>query len=65
VASLTGRFGVSHELLVLELSHIADNLSDTMRPLAQLAIRRNAEQQGSPNEELEQLFAPKEDALLP
>lgn len=64
VASLTDRFGVSHELLVLELSGLANNLSDTMRPLVQLAIRRNGEQQGSPDEELEKLFAPKEEVLL-
>ena len=65
VASLTDRFGVSHELLVLELSGLADSLSDTMRPLVQLAIRRNGERQGSPDEELEKLFAPKEEDILP
>jgi len=65
VASLTDRFEVSHELLVLELSGLADSLSDTMRPLVQLAIRRNGEQQGSPDEDLEKLFAPKDEDLLP
>lgn len=65
VASLTDRFGVSHELLVLELSGLADSLSDTMRPLVQLAIRRNGEQQGSPDDDLEKLFAPKDEDILP
>ena len=65
VASLTDRFGVSHELLVLELSSLADSLSETMRPLVQVAIRRNGEQQGSPDEDLEKLFAPKDEDLLP
>ncbi|MHC4876718.1 MAG: protein kinase domain-containing protein [Planctomycetota bacterium] len=65
VASLTDRHEMSHELLVLELSGLADNLSDRMRPLVELAIRRNSEKRGSRDEELEQLFAPNEDELLP
>ncbi|MBI1311510.1 protein kinase [bacterium] len=59
VASLTDRFEVSHELLVLELSGLADNLSESMRPLVQMAIRRNSSHRGSRDEELEQLFAPE------
>lgn len=60
LASLTGRYAESHELIHLQLRDLRDDLDDRMVPYVRKAMRINSQQGGSNDPDVEELFAPQE-----